>query len=144
MSVAAFLPTLNAALNATSALFIVAGVLSIRDGRRERHRRFMLAAVATSALFLVSYLTRSFLTGVHRFPGAGVVKAIYLVVLSSHMLLAVVVVPLVLVALGLALKERFATHRKVVRFAYPVWLYVSVTGVVVYFMLYHLNPGGAG
>jgi putative membrane protein len=140
MSLGELLPTVNAILNATSAVLISLGFWSIRHGERLRHRAFMLTALATSGLFLLSYVTRVLITGTHRFPELGMVKVLYLVVLSSHMLLAILVVPLVLVAVFLALKERFRAHRKIVRWAWPIWIYVSVTGVVVYLMLYHLAP----
>jgi putative membrane protein len=137
-SIGDHLAFLNACLNGTSALFILCGGLAIRAQKRETHKKFMLAAFATSAIFLCSYLTRVALTGTHKDPHTGILHMIYLAVLGSHMLLAVVTVPLVLAAIRLALKKKFATHRKVVRWAYPVWLYVSVTGVAVYVMLYRL------
>ncbi len=132
------LPALNAALNATSALFLLAGWRAIRSGRRDRHRALMLAALGSSALFLVGYLTRVAMTGTHRFPGTGTLKAVYLAVLGSHTLLAVVALPMVLRTLYLALRERFDEHRRMARWTFPVWAYVSVTGVAVYVMLYHL------
>jgi putative membrane protein len=134
------LPPVNAALNAGSALFLLAGWRAIRRGDRERHRRRMLGAVACSALFLVGYLTRVSLTGTHRFPGGGALRATYLAVLTSHTALAVALVPMVAFALAMALRGRFERHRPVARVALPVWLYVSATGVLVYFMLYHLAP----
>ncbi len=137
-SIGLSLATLNAVLNATAAALLVVGWLAIRAGRRDRHRAAMLGAFCTSALFLASYLTRFALTGAHRYPGTGLARALYLTVLASHTLLAVVSLPLILRSLWLARGERFAEHRAVARFAWPVWLYVSVTGVVVYVMLYHL------
>jgi putative membrane protein len=134
------LPPVNAALNAGSALFLLAGWRAIRRGDRERHRRRMLGAVACSALFLVSYVTRLALTGTHRFPGGGALRATYLAVLGSHTVLAAAVVPLVAFVLAMALRGRFDRHRPAARIALPVWLYVSVTGVLVYAMLYHLAP----
>jgi putative membrane protein len=98
----------------------------------------MQGAFVTSTIFLVCYLTRVYLTGTHRFPGAGWMKAVYLAILFSHMVLAVVTVPLVLRTLYLARASRFAEHRKIAKFTFPVWMYVSVTGVIVYVMLYHL------
>ena len=136
------LPTVNAALNATSAVLAVLGFRAIRAGDRRRHRGLMLAAVGCSALFLAGYLTRMALTGVHRFPGEGALRALYLVVLGSHTVLAALVAPLVLRTLFLALRERFPAHRRIARVTLPVWLYVSATGVAVYVMLYHLAPGG--
>jgi putative membrane protein len=98
----------------------------------------MLSACGSSVLFLAGYLTRVALTGVHRFPGEGALKATYLAVLGTHTVLAVVTLPLVLRTLYLALRSRFGAHRGIARWTLPVWLYVSVTGVVVYVMLYHL------
>jgi putative membrane protein len=132
------LPALNASLNGLSGLLVVAGWIAIRRGRRALHRRLMIAAVCSSVLFLAGYLTRVALTGTHRFPGAGWLRAIYLAVLGSHTLLAMVVAPLVLVTLTLGLRERFGTHRRVARWTVPVWIYVSVTGVAVYVLLYRV------
>jgi putative membrane protein len=140
VSLGELLPGVNAALNATSATLLILGWRAIRGGRRDRHRRLMLAACATSALFLVSYLVRVGLTGTHRFPGDGALRAVYLAVLATHTILAAAVVPLVLRTLWLPLRSRFPEHRRVARVTLPVWLYVSVTGVVVYVMLYHLAP----
>ncbi len=138
MALADALPTVNAALNATSAVLVVLGFRAIRAGRRETHRAFMLAAVASSVLFLAGYLTRIALTGTHRFPGGGALRAAYLAVLGSHTLLAALAAPLVLWTLSLALRTRFADHRRIARWTLPVWLYVSVTGVVVYVLLYRV------
>ena len=131
---------INAALNGLSALLIVLGGLSIRAGARERHRRFMLAATTVSAIFLVSYLIRFALSGAHPYPGHGAWKAIYFSILFSHMILALATPPLVLRAIWLATKGRFEDHRRAVRYTFPIWLYVSVTGVLVYLLLYH-PPG---
>ena len=132
------LPTLNAALNATAALLLVAGWWLIRHGRRDAHRAAMLAAVSVSALFLVSYLIYHYEVGSVRFTGQGALRAVYFAVLFSHTVLAVVIVPLVLLALARALRGRFAAHRAVARWALPLWLWVSVSGVAVYWMLYRL------
>jgi putative membrane protein len=128
----------NAVLNGTSAALLLLGRVAIARGRRDVHRALMLSALATSAVFLASYLTRVALTGTHVDPHHGFVHWAYLAILGTHMLLAVAVLPLVGTALWLAWKERFAQHRKVARVTFPVWLYVSVTGVVVYVMLYHV------
>ncbi len=141
MTLADALPTVNAALNATSAVLLVLGFRAIRAGRRETHRAFMLAAFASSVLFLVSYVTRIALTGTHRFPGGGALRVAYLAILGSHTLLAALTAPLVLRTLFLAFGERFPAHRRIARLTLPVWLYVSVTGVAVYVLLYHLAPG---
>ena len=134
------LPTLNAVLNAASATLVVLGFRAIRRGERERHRALMLAAVGCSVVFLASYLTRMALTGTHRFPDVGAVKTLYLAVLASHTVLAALAAPLVLRTLFLGLRARFPDHRRIARRTLPIWLYVSVTGVVVYVMLYHLAP----
>ena len=138
----------NAILNGTSGVLVTLGWLSIRPGARagaraprpETHRRFMLSALAVSAVFLVSYLTRIAISGTHHYPGHGVLRAAYLLILVTHVTLAIVTVPLVLSAVAYALKRRFAKHRAVVAWALPIWLYVSVTGVVVYVMLYQALP----
>jgi putative membrane protein len=137
-SLAGALPTVNAALNALAFVLAALGFVAIRRGARERHRRLMLAASATSAVFLASYLTRVALTGTHRFPGGGALRAAYLAILGSHTLLAAVALPLVLRTLFLALRDRFPDHRRIARATLPIWLYVSVTGVVVYILLYHV------
>ncbi|HLA79510.1 MAG TPA: DUF420 domain-containing protein [Vicinamibacteria bacterium] len=132
------LPTVNAVLNATSFLLLVLGYALIRRGHRTAHRAVMLAAMATSSLFLVSYLTYHFLAGSTRFSGQGGLRTLYLAILGSHSLLAAAVVPLVLVTLSRALGGRFEAHRRLARITLPVWAYVSVTGVVIYWMLYRL------
>jgi putative membrane protein len=136
-TLAATLPVLNACLNGTSAVCLLLGYLAIRRGDRVMHSRLMRGAFLASSVFLASYLTRMALFGSKHFVGTGAAKAFYLTVLFSHMFLAMGVLPLVLRVLYLALKERFAEHRRLARVTYPAWLYVSVTGVVVYFMLYH-------
>jgi putative membrane protein len=138
MTVVDALPTVNAALNFTSAVLLLNGWLAIRKKRVAAHRFSMQAAFVTSSIFLVSYLTRFYLTGAHRFPGTGALKVAYFLILFTHMILAVATVPLVLRTLFLARAARWAEHRKIARITFPVWMYVSVTGVVVYVMLYHL------
>lgn len=140
MTLADALPTVNAALNGTSAALLVLGYRAIRRGDRRRHRALMLSALGASALFLASYLTRIALTGTHRFPGEGALRSVYLAVLGSHTALAALAAPLVLRTVWLALHDRLPSHRRIARWTLPVWLYVSVTGVVVYAMLYHLAP----
>jgi uncharacterized membrane protein YozB (DUF420 family) len=132
------LPTVNAVLNASSALLLALGFVAIRAGRREAHRRFMLAAVTTSSLFLVSYLVYHFQVGSVRFAGTGSIRTVYLSILATHTVLAVAILPLVLITLRFALRERFAAHRRLARVTLPLWAYVSVTGVVIYWMLYRL------
>jgi putative membrane protein len=134
------LPTVNAALNATSATLLVLGYRAIRAGHLARHRAFMLGALASSLLFLAGYVTRMALTGTHAFPGTGAFRAFYLAVLATHTVFAAVAGPMILRALFLAWRTRFPSHRRIARVTLPVWLYVSVTGVAVYVMLYHLGP----
>ena len=132
------LPTVNAALNASSAAFLLAGWLFIRRGRREAHRRAMLGALACSALFLASYLVYHAQAGSVRFTGQGLVRAAYFTILISHTVLAVVIVPLVLLTLSRALRGRFTAHRAVARYTLPIWGWVSLSGIAVYWMLYRL------
>jgi putative membrane protein len=133
----AALPTVNALLNTTSACLLVAAYIAIRGGRRARHRTLMLAAVATSTLFLISYLVYHAHAGTTRFTGAPPVRIVYLAILATHTVLAAAIVPLVILTLGRALRGDFARHRRIARLTFPIWLYVSVTGVVIYLMLYH-------
>ncbi len=132
------LAPVNAGLNLTSTLCLLAGYVFIKRREIHHHKKAMLGAVAASSLFLVFYLLRYYLTGTHRFAGEGIAKAAYLGILFSHMTLAIVVVPLVLRLLYLAWKERFTDHARLARWTFPVWLYVSVTGLVVYVLLYHI------
>ena len=132
------LAPVNATFNLVATALLVAGFVFIRRRDVRRHRRAMVGAVTASALFLVFYVTRFSLTGTHRFAGTGAARVVYLTILFSHMVLAVVVVPLVLRLLWLVHRRRFHEHARLARWAYPVWLYVSVTGVVVYVMLYHM------
>lgn len=132
-------PAFNALLNALSGVFLVLGLRAIRARDREAHKRYLLRAISVSALFLVSYLVRVALTGTHRYPGDGIDKIIYLVILTSHTVLAVLCTPFIIRSAYLGLKGRFDVHRRVARLTAPVWLYVSFTGVVVYVMLYHVS-----
>jgi uncharacterized membrane protein YozB (DUF420 family) len=134
------LPALNATLNGTSALLIATGRVLIRRGNMVAHRACMIAAVVCSTAFLVSYLWYHAHVGSVRFQGPGVVRPLYFAILISHTLLAAAVVPLVIVTLARGLRARFDRHRAIARWTYPIWLYVSVTGVVIYVMLYHLYP----
>ncbi|SRR6266550_2346342 len=135
-----FLPHLNAVLNSTSALLLLAGFRFIRHGRIRAHRNCQLTAVTTSALFLVSYLTYHYYHGATRFPGEGLVRPVYFTILITHTILAVVIVPLIIVTLYRAARGDFFRHRRIARWTLPLWLYVSVTGVIVYLMLYHVYP----
>lgn len=131
------LAAINAALNLTSTVLLLAGVRRIRRREVGKHRRCMIGAVTASALFLVLYLVRFSLTGTHAFEGPEMVRRIYLAVLFSHMILAAAVVPLVLRLLYLLKRRRFKAHRSLARWTFPIWLYVSLTGLFVYYMLYH-------
>ena len=132
------LPTLNAVLNASSAACLLLGWLLIRRGRREGHRRAMLAALSCSALFLASYLVYHAQVGSVRFTGEGPIRTVYFAILISHTVLAVVIVPLVLVTVVRALRGRFVAHRALARVTLPLWAWVSLSGVAVYWMLYRL------
>ncbi len=132
------LPTLNAVLNTSSALLLATGWLLIRRRRRAAHRLAMLGALAASAAFLTSYVVYHSEVGSVRFTGQGPVRTVYFAVLLSHTLLAAVIVPLVLVTLARALRGRFDAHRALARWTLPLWMWVSVSGVVVYWMLYRL------
>jgi uncharacterized membrane protein YozB (DUF420 family) len=132
------LATLNALLNGTAAVLMLLGIAAIKQKRTVRHKRFMIGAFVASCLFLTSYLTRRALFGEMTFGGEGPLRWFYLSLLASHVLLAAAVAPMVISALWLGLRARYATHRKLARVTFPVWAYVSVTGVLVYLMLYHL------
>ena len=130
------LPAVNATLNATSAVLLTTGYRLIRQGRRETHKRVMLAAFAVSILFLTSYLVYHSQVGSVRYPHSGPIRTIYLSILVSHTVLAAAVPVLAIVTLRRSLKGEFSRHRRLARWTLPIWLYVSVTGVVVYLMLY--------
>ena len=130
-----FLPSVNAGLNGTAAALLIAGWISVRRRHLRAHRFFMIGAFAASALFLVSYLTYHFVHGDTRYAGHGPIKVAYLLLLASHVLLSMPVVPMALVAFYFAFRRQFDRHRRVTRWLAPIWLYVSVTGVLVYVML---------
>ena len=130
----------NAVCNATSACCLLAGFIAIKGGHRVAHKRLMLGALTASTSFLIGYLTRVFCYGTHKFPDAGLWRTIYLWLLGTHMVLAVVLVPLVVMTVFRAWRGDFAKHRKIAKITWPIWMYVSVTGVIVYWMLYHLAP----
>jgi uncharacterized membrane protein YozB (DUF420 family) len=132
------LAALNALLNSLSAVLLFLAWRTIRGGDELRHRKLMLSATAVSAAFLVSYLTRLSLYGNTVYTGEGTVRTLYFALLVSHVILAAALVPLVLTTLALALRGRRERHRRIARFTWPVWMYVSVTGVLIYLMLYQL------
>ena len=132
----ALLPPLNAVLNASSAVLLVVGHSFIRREKVAAHRACMIAAVCTSTLFLISYLYYHAHVGIVRFRGVGAIRPFYFALLLSHTILAASLLILVPVTLGFALAGRFERHRPVAKWTYPIWLYVSVTGVLIYFMVY--------
>ena len=138
MSIYALLPHLNALLNATSALLLATGYVSIRLGRIRLHRACMIAAVTTSCVFLVSYLVYHFEVGSVRFKRGGWLRPVYFSILLSHTTLALSLVPLVIVTLRRALRADYTRHRRIARWTLPLWFYVSITGVIVYWMLYRM------
>jgi putative membrane protein len=135
-----FLPHLNAILNSTSAVLLLSGYSFIRRGNVRAHRNCQVTAVVTSALFLISYLTYHYFHGSTRFTGQGIVRPVYFIILISHTILAVVIVPLILITIYRAARGDFERHRRIARWTLPLWLYVSVTGVIVYLMLYQIYP----
>jgi uncharacterized membrane protein YozB (DUF420 family) len=136
----AYFPALNATLNGTSAVLLLGGRVLIAKGRIAAHRACMIAAVAASALFLCCYLFFHYEVGNIRFLGEGWARPVYFTILISHVILAMVIVPLVIVTLTLALRARYDRHRAMAKWTWPLWMYVSVTGVIVYFMLYQWFP----
>jgi uncharacterized membrane protein YozB (DUF420 family) len=140
------LPAVNASLNGLSAVCLAIGYVLIRQGRQRAHRNFMIAAVVASALFLVCYITyHSYIAyvlhrGPTRFLEPSWFRPIYLTILTTHTLLAVVILPMVIITLSRALRVRFDQHRRIARWTWPLWMYVSVTGVVIYLLLYQIFP----
>ena len=135
-----FFPALDALLNGASAVLIGTGLYFIKRGRRQAHKRMMLTAFATSTLFLISYLYYHLVlhAGVTSFQGQGLSRPVYFLILGTHTILAAVVVPFVLITLARALKGRFDKHKKIAPYTFAIWMYVSVTGVVIYLMLYKI------
>ena len=140
----ASLPALNAVLNGTSAILLAVGFVAIRRRHVRLHRACMLAAFATSVVFLASYVTYHLHAGATRFTGAGWVRPVYFGILATHTVLAALIPPLAIVTLTLALRARFARHARLARWTLPTWFYVSVTGVVIYVLLYHVYPASGG
>lgn len=131
----ALLPSANAGFNSLSAVCLICGYINIRRGNRVIHMRFMLSATVFSSLFLLSYITYHYFHGDTKFPGQGWIRPLYFSVLISHILLSMVALPLILGTLWYALRNQFRVHRRIARWTFPIWLYISVTGVIVYFML---------
>ncbi|MDQ3031511.1 MAG: DUF420 domain-containing protein [Myxococcota bacterium] len=131
----AFMPAVNATMNAVAASCLVAGWLAIRRGKRDLHRALMLSALGASALFLVGYLAYHWVHGDTRYPADAPLRTVYLAMLASHVVLSIVVFPMILATFWFALRDRLVTHRKLARWTLPIWLYVSATGVAVFLML---------
>jgi uncharacterized membrane protein YozB (DUF420 family) len=131
-------PAIDASLNGTSAVLLLVGRNFIKHGRMAAHRVVMIAALASSSIFLACYLYYHWHVGSVHFQGQGWSRPVYFSILISHTILAAVIVPMIIITLSRALRERFDRHRAIARWTYPLWMYVSVTGVIVYFMLYHL------
>jgi len=145
MSAVEIFPAWNASLNALSGILLLVAYRHIRAKRIAQHKRFMLAACTTSVLFLISYVTYHSIRGgvVTKFAGTGMWRTLYLTILTSHTILAVVILPLAIVSVINGLRMRVPQHRRVAKWTFPLWMYVSVTGVLVYFFLYHWFPGQA-
>ena len=135
-----YLPHLNAILNTTSFLLLITGYRFIRAGFIRAHRNCQIAALVTSTCFLISYLTYHYYHGDTPFPGQGIVRPFYFAILITHVILAIVIVPLVVITVYRAARGDFIRHRRIARWTLPLWLYVSVTGVIVYLMLYRIYP----
>jgi putative membrane protein len=138
-----FLPAFNAACNAISASFVTAGILLIRNGRQREHGVCMLCAMAASALFLCGYILHHSLHGDTRFLTTGWIRPVYFFILITHVVLSIAVLPMVLSTVFFALRKQWPAHRKLAKWTYPVWLYVSITGVLVFFFLRVLNVASA-
>jgi len=134
------LPTVNACLNGSSAILLSCGYYFIRRKQVTAHRNCMVAAFATSSVFLVCYLVYHYYAGTTRFAGQGWIRPVYFTILLTHTILAVVIVPLILTTLYRAARRQFDSHRRIARWTWPLWMYVSVTGVVIYLILYHWYP----
>jgi uncharacterized membrane protein YozB (DUF420 family) len=135
------LPAVNAALNALSACLLIGGYVCIRRGRRMAHQRCMLSAFLVSILFLAGYLTLRYCAGMTRFESQGWIRPVYFTILFSHTLLAVGIVPMAILTVTRGLRGDHGRHVRIARWTLPLWLYVSITGVVIYWLLYHLYPG---
>ena len=132
------LPEVNATLNATSGILLLTGYVLIKQRRINAHRNAMLAAFTSSTLFLISYLIYHYHAGSHPFPGQGTIRPIYFAILISHVTLAVVVLPFIISTLTKGLRAQYVRHKRVAKWTFPLWMYVSVTGVIVYLMLYQI------
>jgi putative membrane protein len=135
-----YLPAVNASLNATTAVLLTTGLVFIRKKNIPAHRRCMLSAIILSTIFLASYITYHSYHGITYFPDIGWPKTLYRTILFTHTILAMTLLPLIIITATRALRENFERHKLIARWTWPIWMYVSVTGVIVYWMLYHLFP----
>ena len=131
------LPSLNASLNSIAAVLLLSGYIAIKNNKRDLHRNLMVSALGVSALFLTSYLIYHYHVPSKKFPDLGWIKTVYLIILIPHIILAAVMVPMILKTFWHAWKEDWESHKKIARITFPIWMYVSITGVIIYFMLYH-------
>jgi uncharacterized membrane protein YozB (DUF420 family) len=134
------LPHLNAILNALAACFLIGGFMFIKTGNRDAHRLCMVIALIISSLFLISYIVHRFYVPIFVFQGDGGVRIFYYILLISHVFLAIAIVPLIAVTVLRALRKKFTAHKDIAKWTWPIWMYVSVSGIVVYLMLYQLYP----
>lgn len=134
------LPAVNATLNGISAVLLLMGFIAIRKGKKEIHQRCMISAFAVSAVFLICYLVYHYYAGSTKFTATGWVRPVYFAILISHVILAAAIVPMILMTMWRAWKKDFEKHKKIARWTWPLWMYVSVTGVVIYLMLYQWFP----
>ena len=139
-----YLPAVNATLNGIVSVLLVAALIAIKSGRKTLHKRLMLSACTASVLFLVSYVVYHNLTGMTKFLGTGWSRTVYYFILATHVPLAALVVPFVSVTLFFGLTEKYERHKKIARWTWPIWLYVAITGVLVYFFLYQWFPSSRG
>jgi len=130
-----FLPAIYATINGITAVVLIAGVLAIKNGKRKLHQRLMTSAIALSVVFLVMYVAYHMTTDSTKFGGEGIIKSVYFFILISHILLSIAVIPLVMITYVRALAEKFDRHKKIAKITFPIWLYVAITGVIVYLMI---------
>lgn len=135
-----FLPHLNAILNTIAACFLIGGFIFIKGGNREAHQICMIVALIISSLFLISYVIHRFYVPIFVFQGEGGIRIFYYILLISHVFLAITIVPLIAITVIRAFKKKLAAHKKIARWTWPIWMYVSISGIVVYLMLYQLYP----
>lgn len=131
------LPTLNASLNAVAATLLLSGYIAIKKNNKELHKKLMVATFIVSSLFLTSYLIYHYYVGSVKFPDLGWIKTVYLLILIPHIILSTVMVPMILKTFWHAYRQEWEKHKKIARLTFPIWMYVSITGVIIYFMLYH-------